>query len=69
MRLIDKLHLDHLFAGAWMLRDLLNLRGIRVGRRHIGTLMRKMGIRALYARPNTSASTPVTGFIPTCCAI
>ena len=58
MRLIDKLHLDHPFAGSRMLRDLLYLRGIRVGRRHLGTLMRKMGIHALYAKPNTSARHP-----------
>ena len=58
MRLIDKLHLDHPFAGSRMLRDLLYLRGIRVGRRHIGTLMRKMGIHALYAKLNTSARHP-----------
>ena len=58
MRLIDKVRLDHPFARSGMLRDLLRLRGIRVGRRHIGTLMRKMGIRALYAKPNTSARHP-----------
>jgi len=58
MRLIDRLHLDHPFAGSRMLRDLLYLRGIRVGRRHIGTLMRKIGIHALYAKPNTSARPP-----------
>ena len=29
-----------------------------IGRRHIGTLMRKMGIHALYAKPNTSAEHP-----------
>ena len=56
--MIDRLHLDHPFAGSRMLRDLLYLRGIRVGRRHIGTLMRKMGIHALYAKPNTSARHP-----------
>ena len=32
--------------------------GIWVGRRHTGTLMRKMGIHALYAKPNTSAKHP-----------
>ena len=54
MRLIDKF----LFAESRMLRDLLRLRGIRVGRRHIGTLMRKIGIRVLYTKPNTSAKHP-----------
>ncbi len=54
MRRIDELHLNHPFAGARMLRDLLRLEGIQVGRRHVSTLMRKMGIEALYRRPNTS---------------
>ena len=54
MRRIDELHLEHPFAGSRMLRDLLRLEGIEVGRRHVGTLMRRMGIRALYRKPNTS---------------
>ena len=58
MRLIDKLHLDHPYAGARMLRDLLRLRGIKVGRRRVGRLMRKMGIEALYRKPNTSRKHP-----------
>ena len=44
MRRIDELHLEHPFAGSRMLRDLLRLRGIDVGRRHVGTLMWRMGI-------------------------
>jgi putative transposase len=39
---------EHPFAGSRMLRDLLRLQGIQVGRRHVGTLMRRMGIQALY---------------------
>ena len=54
MRRIDELHLNHPFAGARMLRDFLNQEGITVGRRHVATLMKKMGIEALYRRPNTS---------------
>ena len=54
MRRIDELHLDHPFAGARMLRDLLRAEGREVGRKHVGTLMRKMGIEALYRRQNTS---------------
>lgn len=45
MRRIDELHLEHPFAGSRMLRDLLRLQGIKVGRRHVGTLMRRMGAR------------------------
>lgn len=54
MRCIDEQHLEHPFAGARMLRDLLRLDGWTVGRKHIATLMRTMGIEALYQRPNTS---------------
>lgn len=54
MRRIDELHLEHPFAGARMLRDLLNREGVVVGRKHVRTLMRRMGIQALYRKPNTS---------------
>jgi putative transposase len=54
MRRIDALHLERPFAGARMLRDLLALDGVTVGRKHVGTLMRRMGIEALYRKPNTS---------------
>jgi len=54
MRRIDELHLNHPFAGSRMLRDLLRHEGFSVGRKHVATLMRKMGIEALYRRPNTS---------------
>ena len=58
MRRIDALHLEHPFAGARMLRDLLRQEGVHVGRKHVATLMRKMGIEALYRRPNTSRKHP-----------
>jgi putative transposase len=54
MRRIDALHLDHPFAGARMLRDLLRQDGYVVGRKHVATLMRIMGIEALYRKANTS---------------
>jgi len=54
MRRIDELHLRYPFAGSRMLRDLLKQIGYRVGRRHVRTLMKKMGIDALYRKPNTS---------------
>jgi putative transposase len=54
MRRIDELHLDYPFAGARMLRDLLAGEGIRVGRLHVSTLMKRMGIEAIYRKPNTS---------------
>jgi len=54
MRRIDELHLEHPFAGSRMLRDLLQREGFKVGRKHVTTLMRKMGIEALYQKPRTS---------------
>jgi putative transposase len=54
MRRIDELHLEYPFAGARMLRDLLSQEGVSVGRKHIATLMRRMGIEALYRKPNLS---------------
>jgi putative transposase len=58
MRRIDELHLDIPFAGSRMLRDTLRLEGERVGRLHVATLMRRMGIEALYRRPSTSKKHP-----------
>ena len=54
MRRMDELHLEHPFAGARMLRDMLKLEGFDVGRRRVRTLMIKMGIEALYRKANTS---------------
>ena len=53
MRAIDKLHLEHPFAGARMLRGMLCLKDITVGRKHVRTLMKKMGIEALYRKATT----------------
>jgi putative transposase len=54
MRRIDELHLDYPFAGSRMLRDLLRGEGIAIGRERVATMMRRMGLEALYCRPNTS---------------
>ena len=54
MRRIDELHLAYPFAGSRMLRDLLRGEGIAIGRELVATMMRRMGIEALYRRPNTS---------------
>jgi len=58
MRRIDELHLEFPFAGSRMLRDLLNEEGIRIGRCHVATLMKRMGVEALYRKPNTSKPAP-----------
>ena len=54
MRRIDELHLERPFAGARMLRDMLPQERWQVGRKRVATLMKKMGIQALYRKPNTS---------------
>jgi putative transposase len=58
MRQLDELHLERPFAGSRMLRDLLNREGVAIGRRHVTTLMKRMGIAAIYRRPNTSKPAP-----------
>ena len=58
MRRLDELHMDFPFAGSRMLRDLLAADGVKVGRLHVSTLMKKMAIEAIYRRPNTSKPSP-----------
>jgi len=58
MREIDALHTEFPFAGARMLRGLLAAKGSKVGRRHVKTLMRRMGIEALYRKPRTTKPEP-----------
>jgi putative transposase len=54
MRRIDSLHLNYPFAGSRMLRDLLRGEGVVIGRELVSTMMRRMGIEAIYRKPNTS---------------
>jgi len=54
MRRLDRLHLEHPFAGSRMLRDMLSLEGFKIGRTHVSTLMKRMGIEALYRKPRTT---------------
>ena len=54
MRRIDEVHLEHPFYGARRLAKQLAREGFEVGRVHVTTLMRRMGIEALYRRPRTS---------------
>ena len=58
MRRLDRLHLEYPFAGSRMLRGLLVAEGCKIGRRHVRTLMRRMGIEALYRRPRTTTPEP-----------
>jgi putative transposase len=54
MRRIDELHLEHPFLGARRLARMLQREGLKVGRDHVGTLMRVMGIEAIYRRKRTT---------------
>ena len=58
MNQIDRLHTQFPFAGTRMLRRLLAADGSKVGRRHVKTLMNRMGIEALYRRPRTTKPEP-----------
>lgn len=54
MRRIDELHLELPFYGSRKLTRELQKEGHDVGRRHVTTLMRRMGIEAIYRKPRTS---------------
>jgi putative transposase len=58
MRRIDALHLDYPFLGSRRLANMLQREGIAVGRLHVATLMRLMGIEAIYRRKRTSIPAP-----------
>src|SRR5204863_4701480 len=58
MRRLDRLHLEFPFAGSRMLRGLLAAEGCKIGRRHVKTLMKRMGIEALYRRSRTTKPEP-----------
>ena len=58
LRRLDELHMEFPFAGSRMLRALLAADGIKVGRLHVTTLIKKMAVEAIYRRPNTSKPAP-----------
>ena len=64
MRRLDELHLHYPFAGARMLRDLLRQEGRAIGRRQVATLMRRMGMEALYRKPHLSRRHPAHTIYP-----
>jgi putative transposase len=68
MRRIDALHLEHPFCGSRMLRDMLRREAHDVGRKHVATLMKKMGIEALYKKPLPPAAIPRIRSLHTCYA-
>jgi transposase InsO family protein len=58
MQRLDRLHLEYPFACSRMLRGLPASQRCKIGRRHVKTLMRRMGIEALYRRPRTTKPEP-----------
>ena len=64
MRRLDELHLEAPFYGARKLAAQLRREGHEVGRRHVTTLMRRMGIEALYRKPRTSIPAREAGIYP-----
>jgi len=58
MRLIDEIHLKYPFYGSRRIRDELQDQGYNIGRGHVSTLMKKMGIEALYRKPRLSKPHP-----------
>ncbi len=58
MRRIDEIHTNTPTAGSRMMRDMLRLEGIVIGRKHVITLMRRMGLEAVYRKPRTSDKHP-----------
>ncbi len=68
MRRIDELHLDYPFAGSRMLRDLLRGEGVMIGRELVATLVRRIGLEAIYRKPNTSKAALGHKIYHICCA-
>jgi putative transposase len=54
MRRIDELHLKHPFFGSRRLVQMLKRKGTDVGRQHVATVMRLMGIEAIYRKKRTT---------------
>jgi|GEM_PF-1600233 len=58
MKAIDEIHFNYPFYDGRNIRDELRNQGYLVGRGHIRTLMREMGIEALYHKPRLSQPHP-----------
>jgi putative transposase len=54
MKVIDEIHLKYPFMGSRSIRDELQGRGYEIGRDHVRSLMKKMGIEAIYRKPRLS---------------
>src|SRR4030042_2498982 len=62
--LIDEIHLKYPFYGIRRIRNELRDLGRDIGRSHVSTLMKKMGIRALYPKPRLSKPNPAHKIYP-----
>lgn len=58
MRMIDEIHLEEPYLGSRGMKSALRMKGHRVGRIHVRTLMRTMGIEAIYQKPRLSQPHP-----------
>jgi putative transposase len=58
MKLMDEIHLKHPYWGSRNIRDELQGQGYKIGRGHVSTLMKKMGIAAIYQKPRLSKPHP-----------
>ena len=58
MNLMDEEYTKRPFYGARRMKQFLKKKGYEVGRRHVETLMRKMGLEAVYPKPNLSKPNP-----------
>lgn len=58
MRIIDEIHLEDPTLGSRGIKGQLRMRGCKTGRIHVRTLMRKMGIEAIYKKPHLSQPHP-----------
>jgi len=54
MRLIDEIHLKKPFLGIRRIKDALHDLGHTINRKRVQRLMRRMGIQAIYPKPNLS---------------
>lgn len=64
MRLIDEQFLETPYYGARQMARYLRRQGYRVNRKRVRRLMQKMGLMAIYQRPNTSKPHPEHEIFP-----
>ena len=68
MALIDRQYLARPYYGSRRMAAWLATVGHRVNRKRVQRLMRRLGLAAIYPRPNTSNRTAAHKIYPTCSA-